>query len=368
MSSAPTIPDKDLKHIQHTADECIECGKCANECLFLTNNGSPGQLTGNALLSQENYIELAIKSYDCSLCSLCSAVCPVGIDPAAMFTRLRTDAQNKNIFDLKKYSPLLGYEKIGRKFPFKDNIIPEGCTTLFFPGCTLPALFPDATKAACRLLKAKDAKYGLMFDCCTKPSKMLGRSIFHENCITELVNTIEQKGIKRILTGCPNCYITFKEANPSFEVASIYEELLQQKTPLVSPYLTKATIHDPCVTRFADKAQSSIRKLLDKSGVIVQEMDHSRERTICCGEGGGAPFHAPDNAEAWSAKRIREAQKLDLPMITYCAGCVNQLSPKHPTVHILDLLLVERKSMPKPPPFFLGYLNRLKLKITARMD
>lgn len=361
------VSDASCQLMQHTADECIDCGKCISQCLFLKDNGSPLQIAQEGLSSLAAHNKAAVKAYGCSMCHLCSAVCPVDAKPAEMLTQLRNHAQKQDLIDLKRYSPLLNYEKMGREFPFRDNIIPKDCETAFFPGCTLPAFFPRATKAALTALQVEDKNFGLILNCCSKPSKMLGLKNPHEKAVSELINEIAGKGIKRILTGCPNCYITLKEANPPFEVLSIYEELLAKNIQLETPYLKEVTIHDPCVTRFEDKVHDCIRELLSRAGVKTIEMKHSKRKTICCGEGGALNFHKPEYSANWSDKRISEATETAQPMATYCAGCVNFLSPKHPTAHILDLLLVKRKQLPKLTPFPLNYVNRLMLRLTARL-
>ena len=359
--------DRSRKLIQHTAETCVDCGLCVSQCAFLKNTGSPLHIAQEGLTSSDKHNKAAIGSYDCSMCKLCSAVCPVDARPAEMFTELRNYAQSCNLFDLKKYSPLLSYEKAGRRFPFKDSIIPQGCETAFFPGCTLPALFPTATINAYSSLKYKDKKLGLILDCCSKPSKMLGLKELHGKAIAELADRITKHGIKRILTGCPNCHMTLKEFNPAFEVISIYEELYNLNITTVTPYISEITIHDPCVTRYEDHIHDCIRNLLTRAGVKITEMKHSKRKTVCCGEGGALPFHNPDHADSWSEKRITEAQKTNLPMATYCAGCANFLSSKHPTTHILDLLMVKRKEIPKPVQFPFNYANRLLLRYSARL-
>ncbi|MBI9112044.1 MAG: (Fe-S)-binding protein [Maridesulfovibrio ferrireducens] len=355
-----------LSNIKITSENCIGCGECVSECLFLQEYGSPDKIAEECLASALNYDEAAINSYNCSACSLCDSVCPVDAQPSKMFEMLRNHAQENSLLGLDSYSPLLSYERIGGKFPFKDNLLPDGCKTAFFPGCTLPALFPEATRAAYSALKQRDPSLGLILNCCSKPSKMLGLSDFHAETISELSKFIESQGITKILTACPNCHITFKGFSPSFKIVSIYEELLDSNISLNKPWLQKATVHDPCVTRFESGLQESVRKLLTQNGVTLIEMDHSRDKTICCGEGGGVGFHNKPFAQEWNNKRKAEAAQTGAPMVTYCAGCTNYLSDTEPVAHILDLLFVKRKETPILPRFPFNYFNRLKLRISAR--
>lgn len=329
------------------------------KCRFLAENGSPISLALRALSSDEETDKVAILSYSCSNCGLCSAICPVAAEPDRMFKELRNHAQANAIFRLDKYDPLLNYERLGQSFPFKREHIPVNCSTVFFPGCTLPAMYPDAAKIAYKILKRDDPNMGLILNCCSKPSKMLGLKDRHEESLSNLINRLERKGIKKILTACPNCHMTFKEFNSNLEIVSIYKRLRFSKFIPVRPKLREVTVHDPCVTRNETDMHKHVRLLLKAQGIRVIEMRHNRKETICCGEGGATNFHKKTYAQYWSHKRINEAQRTGVPMVTYCAGCVNFLGFKYPTTHILDLLLIRRKKIPKPALFPFNYLNRL---------
>ncbi|WP_432738430.1 (Fe-S)-binding protein [Maridesulfovibrio sp. FT414] len=354
-----------LDSLKFTAETCIDCGRCNSECLFLSDMGSPAAFALEGLSSDEALNRNAVKTYECSMCGLCSAVCPVDAEPAAMFGGLRFLAQERGLFDLKQYSPLLSYERTGRSFLFRGSIIPKGCTTAFFPGCTLPALFPRAVKNAFAALRQNDASFGLIFNCCSKPSKMLGLKERHETALSGLAAELRCRGIKRIVTSCPNCHVTLKEYGPDFEVSSIFEELLEKQIPTRPSYLQQITVHDPCVIRDEHSIHRAVRTLLTRSGADITEMKHCGSTTICCGEGGAVNFHKPANAQEWRNKRIAEARETGRPMVSYCAGCVNQLNSGHPTVHLLDLLMVERNQIPDLRGFPRNYINRLILKHTA---
>ncbi|NDV25841.1 (Fe-S)-binding protein [Desulfovibrio sp. JC010] len=354
------------KELQHTADECIDCGKCMTLCRFLAESGSPVSIALKGLASDDDVDNLSIRSYDCSTCGLCSAVCPVAAQPERMFKELRNHAQANGLFKLEQHSPLLKYEKLGRRFPFKGEFIPDGCTTVFFPGCTLPAMHPDSTRITYKILKRNDPLMGLVLNCCSKPSKMLGLKSRHEERLSTLVHHLERKGVKKILTACPNCHVTFKEFNTKLEIVSIYRKLKYLNFTPVRPKLKEVTVHDPCVTRYETEMHKDVRALLKAVGVRVVEMKHNRTKTLCCGEGGATQFYNKIYAKNWSRKRITEAHRTGVPMVTYCAGCVNFLGYNYPTAHVLDILMVKRKGIPKPVAFPFNYLNRLILRFSAR--
>jgi uncharacterized membrane protein YdjX (TVP38/TMEM64 family) len=92
-------------------------------------------------------------------------------------------------------------------------------------------------------------------------------------------------------------------------------------------------------------------------------MPHSKQKTICCGEGGAVSFVAPQFSSAWKLTRKQEAS--ETRVLTYCAGCHASLRKIVQTDHILDLLFDPDKTIAgkvkvSRSPF--TWLNRLRLK------
>ena len=95
--------------IKKISDECIRCNKCFDECAFIRKYGNPKDIADNCNPLSLDNLEIA---FECSLCGLCEAVCPAGIDPVSMFIEMRREAVKKNKNILKKYTGLINYEKI----------------------------------------------------------------------------------------------------------------------------------------------------------------------------------------------------------------------------------------------------------------
>jgi Fe-S oxidoreductase len=128
--------------------------------------------------------------------------------------------------------------------------------------------------------------------------------------------------------------------------------------------MNTVTIHDPCVIRFDQHVRGAVRKLVKDQGFRVEEMPHSGLSTLCCGEGGGVGFLAPDLAGAWSKLRQKEARTIGRKVVTYCAGCADVLSRLIPTTHVFDMIFEAEGSsgntrVAKLP---VAYWKRLKLK------
>jgi uncharacterized membrane protein YdjX (TVP38/TMEM64 family)/Fe-S oxidoreductase len=333
---------------------CTGCGVCVNECGFLKLYGSPRDIacSYNPEDSKKNVI-----CFECSLCGLCTAVCPEGLNPQALFLEMRREAVDRGYGAFPEHKGLLGYERTGTSRRFSWYGLPEGCTTIFFPGCALPGTRPDATYSVYKKLKESIPTLGLVMDCCTKPSHDLGRQQYFLEMFGEMVEWLEVHGIQKVLVACPNCYKVFSEYAPQFTTETVYERLAEILPVSASPISFSAvTIHDPCVIRFAAAPQEAVRKLLSESGRLIEEMPHTRKTALCCGEGGTVGVLAPYLADSWGERRAVEAA--NRPVVTYCAGCANHLGTLLNVSHVLDVVC----NTPKPSSGPITYINRLRLK------
>jgi Fe-S oxidoreductase len=280
-----------------------------------------------------------------------------------MFIEMRREAARRNKNILKNYSGLMAYEKVGTSKRYSWYSLPEGCDSVFFPGCTLSGTRPDTTFKLYQHLKKAISNIGIVLDCCTKPSHDLGRKEYFEAMLGEMKAWLMEKGIKHIYAACPNCYRVFKDYAQEFFIHSVYEHMAQKGTPAAINVSGSVTIHDPCVIRNENEIQGSVRTLLKQTGLDITEMSHSGIRTVCCGEGGTVRNKSPELAQNWIS--IRKNESKDHRVITYCAGCAGRLSGAMPAGHILDLMFdpdaaMSGKEKVSRSPF--TYWNRLRLK------
>lgn len=343
--------------IKHVLDNCIQCNICVKECAFLQKNGDPLQL---ATHFQKNPV--AETAFSCSLCGLCTAVCPKDVNPDELFLRSRQHLVATTNKKHNEHNPLRSYEKMGKSKLLSWYGLPEGCDTIFFPGCALPGTRATRVIDVIKDLKTSIPKLGVLLDCCSKPSHDLGEQSIFEQHFHKIENFLKTNGIKTVLVACPNCYRIFKEYS-KYAVQTIYERLpaQNQNTP------QNITIHDPCGVRFYPDTHQGVRVLLQKSNGTITEMKHHGVKTLCCGEGGAVGFLAPSLAKGWTAKRGEEA--LNQKVITYCAGCTNFLGQKMDASHILDFLYEPEKTMAgqekvSTSPFTYWHRFHLKRKIT----
>jgi uncharacterized membrane protein YdjX (TVP38/TMEM64 family)/Fe-S oxidoreductase len=349
-----------LKYLlQATLKACNGCGACVQECAFLRRHGTPKAIAAG--FDFRNQESLA-RPFECSLCGLCSAVCPEGLDLDGLFLEMRREAVDRGFGKYPQHQPLLNYERLGTSRRFSLYRLPEQCTTIFFPGCSLSGTRPDGVNRVFSELKKVDQAVGIVLDCCLKPSHSLGRESHVSAMFQEMNDWLVQQGVTEVLVACPNCQVMFEQFGHGLRVRTVWERLAETG---LAPGSMKATVtvHDPCVIRNAAPVHAAVRTLLRQQGVTVQEMPHNGSSTICCGQGGAVNLLAPELAGSWG--RLRKEEAAGRRIVSYCAGCVQALGSHTPTSHLVDLLFAPEQTLAgkkrgAKAPF--TYLNRLRLK------
>ncbi len=348
-------------------DRCTECGACVKACAFLSHYGTPKAITSGFDFSLPRHQAIA---YECSLCSLCSAVCPEKLDPFRLFLEIRRQHVAGGHFEESAYRTILGYEKRGTSSIFSWYGLPAGCDTVFFPGCSLPGTRPEVTLRMFQDLQKAVPAIGIVLDCCMKPSHDLGRREHFESVFGEMTGYLSGQGVKRVLVACPNCFKIFQHHGNGIAVQTVYEFIHANGFNAGSKSEGwEVSVHDPCALRNQVPVQKAVRGLLAEMGLTTTALKHRGRHTVCCGEGGMVGFVKPEFAKAWGAIRQREASGRQ--MVTYCAGCTGFLSRVSPTIHIADLLYrpeaaLNGKLKVARAPF--TYWNRLMLKRRLRQE
>lgn len=359
---ADTKMNGTVYHQAETLDqECTRCQACVSQCAFLEKNGAPGDI-GASLLAGDSTVD----PFECSLCNLCSAVCPAKIAPEAFFLEMRRQLVSRDQVPARRYAAILGYERRGSSRLFSWYGLPTGCDTVFFPGCTLPGTRAETTWRIYQQLNAQIPHLGVVLDCCQKPSHDLGRQHSFLNRFESIQERLISQGIRHIIVACPNCYKIFHGYGRGLSVRTAWEILAETTIHSPGPAMPRGriTVHDPCPLRDHEDVHQAVRTIFPRLGLEVREMRHSRNRTICCGEGGSVEALNPALARKWGDIRRMEAG--DDLIVTYCAGCAAFLARAGmKVVHLADLLVNPEKALAGKASVARGpwtYLNRIRLK------
>jgi uncharacterized membrane protein YdjX (TVP38/TMEM64 family)/Fe-S oxidoreductase len=348
------------KELETVSQKCVNCKLCQKECEFLRRYGKPKEIADSYDPVDKKHQAMP---FECSLCRLCAAVCPVKIDPSDMFLEMRREAVRQGNGDYPEHTGILGYEKRGTSKRYTYYALPDGCDTVFFPGCTLSGTRPDKVIKLYEHMKKTIPSLGIVLDCCTKPSHDLGRNNYFNSMFREMKDFLTDNGIRNILVACPNCYKVIRKYGDKLSVKTVYELIAETGLPETEKAEGVIAIHDPCALRVEESVHSAVRKIATSKNLIIEEMPHARGKTLCCGEGGSVGFLSPDLAGNWGLLRKKETNGNRI--LTYCAGCANYLNSITPTSHIVDLIfepevtLAGREKVAKAP---ITYMNRLKLK------
>ena len=278
---------------------CTSCGKCVKECAFLKKYGTPNFIADGFDAADTKNLS---RPFECSLCGLCTTVCPERLDLDGLFLEMRREAVDRGFGDYPEHKPLLNYERLGTSRRFTLYRLPRGCTTVFFPGCSLSGTRPDAVNKVFDRLRQVDPAAGIVFDCCLKPSHSLGREQYTNAMFGEMNDWLVQQGVKEVLVACPNCQVMFATFGRGLKVRTVWEVLAGSGEPLEQVSGT-VTVHDPCVIRDAQPAHQAVRTLLKRQGLKVEEMPHSGRTTICCGQGGAVNLLDPQLSASWGELR-----------------------------------------------------------------
>jgi Fe-S oxidoreductase len=213
--------------------------------------------------------------------------------------------------------------------------------TLYYPGCL--------TKIA--LLQEKENykeifnKLGIDFVmlpneevCCGSPISNAGYRRDAKELAIKNFNVLKKMKIRKIITNCPSCYNTFKEEYPKIikefdleiehATISILKALNSKKIDFSGMNEDKkelVTYHDPCHLGRYSKIYDAPREIIEKLGAKIIEMSHNRNKSLCCGGGGGVRANYPEIAEKSAERRIKEIPNQTDVIIAPCGLCYSNL-------------------------------------------
>lgn len=327
---------------EQSYQNCIGCKACMKGCpmlhLFCEN---PKELLRD--LAEQGTFEKDLP-YSCMLCRYCTAVCPKGVDIRSVMFALRRDAARVHN-DKLPASWNFGAISTHQKLSFSPLVLRKPVVrgdTAFFPGCGLQAYSPPLVRKVHRFLSERLGGVGFVNACCGKPTQYLGLQSPYEKIRSDLSEMFSRAGIRKVITGCQNCFVTLREQGDGLQVESLYKvlsELEPEKhfTDRVGAESGKWTLHDPCPTRFHPEIHEGVRRLLSVSGMQWEEMPNAGKRTLCCGAGGAVSLCRPDVSGAHMERRAQEASTPQV--VTYCQECVESMrTGGKKAVHILDIL------------------------------
>lgn len=375
---APATPENGISYseseAQREASRCIECqcDFCRTYCdltdyfnkwpLRIRDEILATTLPGSAEVKATPAKRLLST---CSQCGLCEETCPKNIDLGGLIL-----AGRKSMHRQKK-APWVFHDFWLRDMDFADSdqaaIIkaPENTGSYaFFPGCQLGASDPELVEKTYAYLLEKRKDTGLILRCCGAPAEWSGDEEKHKEKLDAIRNAWETLGKPTLILACPTCEKKFKTYMADIPVISVYEIIEEwgvETENLVRTALEPTySVFDACAARHEDSMKSAVRALAEKAGYILEPLPENDAYGRCCGYGGQPGIANPKYVEFVAQKRISESEN---PYITYCINCRDIFTDAgKETVHILELLFGDGRTLRKLPTVSERRENRIRLK------
>ncbi len=227
----------------------------------------------------------------------------------------------------------------------------ENTEYLLFVCCT-SAYDPRGQKVAramVKVLTAAGVSFGVLGEeetCCAESVRKIGDEELFMNMAQKSIKLYQNKGVKKIITTSPHCYYTYTQEYPEFggefevvHYTQLLAELIEKGTVKLSKTLDqKVTYHDPCYLGRHSEIYDEPRALINAAtGDNLVEMERSRDKSLCCGAGGGRLWMETPPEWRFSDLRIHEAIETGATILaTACPYCISMLEDSRKTVNKED--------------------------------
>jgi Fe-S oxidoreductase/nitrate reductase gamma subunit len=354
-------------------DACMECGRCEDACPAHATDKplSPKRVvqdlnrlmgltlgrtaSGSATPALHADTISAETLWACTSCSACVGVCPVRVDPLTLITdmrrhlvaegslsgtaatALRRMQSSSNPWGLPAAERANWSENLGAP-TVRDNASFE---ILYWVGCagSYDRRAQRVATAVVKLLKHAGVNFAILGreeKCTGESARRLGDEFLFQELAQANIATLGKYNVRKILAHCPHCLNSllkdYSQFGGHYEVihhTQFIAQLIQDGRLKVSagdpePGET-VTYHDPCYLARVNGIHEAPRQVLGAlfnsaslPGKFV-EIPRNREKTFCCGAGGGRMWMEEDPKKRVSTVRAKEA--LSTGAKTVAVGC-----------------------------------------------
>ena len=384
---------------------CTECGRCQESCpaYFTSKPLSPKEvvqdlkshlfLEGPALLKDPKaatktklFADVITNDvlWACTTCRACEEVCPVYISPMTKLIGIR---QNRVLMEgdfpeeaqvamknLESQSNPWGLPQEDRGkwangLEVKTLAEKADVEYLYYVGCS--GAYDErnikVTIAVTGLLNKAGVSFAILGKeetCCGDSARRIGNEYLFQSLAPQSVETFKRYGVRKVITTCPHCFNTIKNEFPEFggEYQVLHHsELLADlvangRLPTTTTEKVEVAYHDSCYLGRHNGVFDAPRKTLEGAGVAVKELGRNREKSFCCGAGGGRMWMEEKIGTRINEERAKEAVATGASTVgTACPFCMTMMTDgmkslgKADTVKVKDVAEVLWESIQKIP-------------------
>ena len=335
------------------AFSCVECGRCEEHC--------PASNTGKVLNPKD--IAMGFRSYlkangaaagkpllgeylspeaifQCTTCGACEYQCPVGIEHLPLIVGLRRGVVNRGEWEDEHGGELfLRLERNGNPLGMsaleRDKLIRKAGLPLYdgtqeyllWLGC-MGAYDPvgrEIVQSLVAVMRYLGVSFGVLKKekCTGDAARRLGNDLAFQQLAEFNIEQLRAAGARKLISICPHCVRTigedWKQAGGSFEIEHHSVFLARHDAQLPATAERESSVyHDPCYLGRYLNAYDEPRTVIAGAARLT-EVARRRERSFCCGAGGGLAFLGEEKGKRISHERAVELGSADAK--TVAAAC-----------------------------------------------
>ncbi len=381
---------------------CTECGRCQSQCpawhtekplspklliMAMRDHAFAKTVENEAMAGEGAPIALDVL-WSCTTCGACVNECPVDIEhidhivnmrrfqvlvesnfPSELGGTFRNLEQNGNPWGANKNDREAWIAECDFPIRVVEGVLPDEVEYLFWVGCAgaYDERAKKTTKAVAELLYMAGVDFAVLGKketCTGDPARRAGNEFLYQILAAENIETFKEvfegrpKGKKKVVVTCPHCFTTIGRdyAQSGFELEMVHHtqllnQLLREKKLLpIKMSHTAMTYHDPCYLGRHNEIYQPPRELLEATGAQITEMPRNKERSFCCGAGGGRMWMEEKLGTQINLNRVDEAIATGVEELAVaCPFCrvmtTDGMSARHSDVEVLDVAQVLLRSV-----------------------
>lgn len=370
---------------------CVECGRCTQVCpanqagkplnpkTIITKmrdvifpNNVITKVKGEDINLWENPLYQSNELDSCTTCGACMEECPMNIEHVQLIMDLKrykaltlgdlppaaADAVNK----IKVNGNPWGIAQDDRMKWAEGLDVPvaeEGkkIDYLYYVGCagSYDASNQKVVKDTVMLLKKAGVNFAVMGKtekCNGDPIRRFGDEYsFFEIAIENIAN-MRKYSFEKVVTHCPHCLHTIGKEYGKFENGSfttihhteLLDELVKSKKLVPTKEVNEElTFHDPCYLGRHHGQYNAPREVLTSiPGVSLKEMEKNKDKSLCCGMGGGNMWYELPEGQHLAHNRLEQIGDVKVnKLATSCSFCMINFNSSKGTVKTTEELQIE---------------------------